>query len=168
MTKNGSQQTTKAPVMMASVLAAFRSRRDSMLRRLLVLDAAATAAAATDVMRLVIGLVFGFGVAVGCCCSDPSTHSSSETDGGGRPRLSTPTAAAMMVQVVSVETLETPVLVELVGAAEETAPRILRRMPSDADAMPLLGCCCCFRLLMRFLAVRKILQYKKRMMANGR
>ncbi len=73
----------------------------------------------------------------------------------------------MMVQVVSVETTDTPVLVELVGAAEETAPRILRRMPNDADATPLLGCCC-FRLLMRFLAVKKILQYKNRMMASGK
>lgn len=54
MTKKGSQQTTNAPVMMANVLAALRSRFDSMFRRRLVVEAAAaTAAAATDVIRRV-------------------------------------------------------------------------------------------------------------------
>lgn len=81
MTKNGSQQMTKAPVMMASVLAALRSRLDSMFRRLLVLEAAATAAAATDVIRLVIGLNLGFGNGADAAAG-PDVDCCSVMDGG--------------------------------------------------------------------------------------
>lgn len=67
----------------------------------------------------------------------------------------------MAVQVVPVETNEIPVLfvVDIVGAAEETAPLKLRRSPPDAaeEETPLF-CLGSFRLLIRFLAVKKILQ----------
>lgn len=176
MTKKGSQQTTNAPVMMANVLAALRSRLDSMFRRRLVVEAAAaTAAAATDVIRRVnlAGWVGGGCAGGGTIATVCSTYKLSRvSDGdeigiGGRPRFKTPTAAAMTVQVVGslVETKEIPVLlvVELVGAADETAPLRLSRNPpmaaaaADEDETPLF-CLWSLRLLIRFLAVRKIRQ----------
>ena len=170
MTKNGNQQTTNAPVIMANVLAAFLSRLDSMLRRRLQPPAAVTAATATDVI-LRVNLA-------GCCCCGAtanvcSTYKLSAVSDGktlGRPRLKTPTAAAMTEQEEgsTVETNEIPVLllvpvVEFVGAADETAPLKLSLNPpmaaaaADDDEIPLF-CLCSLRLLILFLAVRKILQ----------
>ena len=68
----------------------------------------------------------------------------------------------------TVETNEIPVLllvpvVEFVGAADETAPLKLSLNPpmaaaaADDDVIPLF-CLCSLRLLILFLAVRKILQ----------
>lgn len=159
--------------MMANVLAAFRSRFDSIFRRRLLLEAAATAAAATDVI-LRVNLA-------GCCCCGGggggcttatvcSTYKLSAVSDGktfGRPKFKTPTAAAITVQEGSaVETNEIPLLVpvvEFVGAADETAPLKLSLNPpmaaaaADEDETPLL-CLCSLRLLILFLAVRKILQ----------
>lgn len=68
MTKNGNQQKTNAPVMMANVLAALRSRLDSILRRLLLLEAEAAVDAATDVIRRV-NLAGGVGGVSTVCSS---------------------------------------------------------------------------------------------------
>ena len=70
----------------------------------------------------------------------------------------TPTAAVMTVQEGSVETNE--IAVEFVGA-DETAPLKLSRSPpmaaAAAEETPLF-CLCSLRLLILFLAVRKIRQ----------
>lgn len=134
--------------MMANVLAALRSRLDSILRRLLLVDATAT-----DVIRRV-NFACGVVLVTAGCWSTTQTLSAT-TD--GLPRFKIPTAAVMAVQVVAAETNEMPVLfvVDIVGAAEETAPLILSRWPPDA--MPLF-CFGSFRLLIRFLAVKKIRQ----------
>ena len=81
-----------------------------------------------------------------------------------------PTVAVMMLLAVSVDTNEMPVLVDVVPAADDTAPRtLIAKVLMPPPAPPLLcGCWGCLRRRIRFLAVRKIRQYRNRMMANGK